>query len=37
VGGVFERLERAPKLDHIAIAVLPVVQDGEVVANDVDR
>jgi hypothetical protein len=32
-----QRLERAPEFDHIAVALFPVVQKGEVFANRFNR
>ena len=34
---VGQRRQRAPELDHIAVAVLPVVEEGEVRADGVER
>jgi hypothetical protein len=37
MGGLVERLERASQFDDIAIAILPLVEEGEIGANGVDR
>jgi hypothetical protein len=35
--GRAQRLERAAKLDDVAVAVLPVVEEGEIGADGFDR
>jgi hypothetical protein len=35
--GLAQRLERSAELDDVAIAVLPVVEEGEIGADGFDR
>ena len=37
VSGFGQRFERAPEVDHIAVAIFPLVQKGEVFANRFNR
>jgi hypothetical protein len=37
VSGFGQRFERTPEVDHIAIAIFPIVEKGEVLANRFNR